>query len=109
MKAIVREKYGSPNEIEIKEVPKPEIGENDVLVQVKASSVSRTDCGILRGMPFIFRFFIGFTPKPILGSDFAGIVVDKGLNVTNYKIGDRVWGFYDQGLGSQAEYMKIHL
>jgi len=109
MKAAVRFKYGNHQVIEIKDLPKPEIKVNDILVKVYATTVNRTDCGVLTGSPFVFQFFIGlFTPKrPILGTDFAGVVEDIGKNVSKFKIGDRVWGLNDEGLSSQAEYMAI--
>ncbi len=109
MKALTRNGYGSPGIIHFKEVPKPQIAPDEILIRVHCNTVSRTDCGILGGKPFIFRFFVGWPkPKnPILGSDFAGEVVEIGPSVKGYNIGDRIFGFNDEGLGSQAEYLNI--
>ncbi len=109
MKAIVRSEYGSPDILKIKDVDKPTPNDNEVLIRVYATTVNRTDCGILWGKPFIIRFFTGlFKPKsPITGTDFAGKIESVGKNVMSFKIGDKVWGFNDEGLGSHAQYMKI--
>lgn len=110
MKAVIRRNYGDHKAISVEEVEKPIPKSKEVLVSVKATTVSRTDCAVLSGTPFIFRFFIGglFSPKhKVLGTDFAGDVVGVGNEVQNFAIGDRVWGFDDEGLQSQAEFMTI--
>ena len=109
MKAVQRTKYGSPDTLRIEDVEVPTPEDREVLVRVHATTINRTDCGILRGTPFPLRFFTGlFKPKlATLGTDFAGHVVAVGERVTIWKVGDRVWGFNDEGLGSQAEYMTI--
>jgi NADPH:quinone reductase-like Zn-dependent oxidoreductase len=107
MKAAVRYQYGSPEQIRIIDMPKPIPKPNQVLIRVMATTINRTDCGVLSGLPYIFRFFVGW-PKPrnpILGTDFSGIVEEVGSIVTKFKVGDRVWGFEDEGLPSQAEYL----
>jgi NADPH:quinone reductase-like Zn-dependent oxidoreductase len=107
MKAIVRHKYGSPDNIRIENMPTPRPNDDQVLIRVKATTINRTDCGVLSGSPYIFRFFVGW-PKPrtpILGTDFAGIVEEVGEKVTKFKVGDKVWGFDDNGLPSQTEYL----
>ena len=109
MKAVVRAKYGSPDVLKIKEIEKPTPDDNEVLIRIYATTVNRTDCGILWGKPFIIRFFTGlFKPNsPVTGTDFAGKIESVGKNVTSFKVGDKVWGFNDEGLGSHAQYMKI--
>jgi NADPH:quinone reductase-like Zn-dependent oxidoreductase len=74
-----------------------------------ASTVNRTDMGVLSGKPLIFRLFTGLPrPRnPVLGTDFAGQVLEVGREVQEYGPGDRVWGFYDAGLGSHAEYLCL--
>lgn len=107
MKAVVRYHYGSPDRILITDHPKPVPKENEILIRIKATTVNRTDCGVLSGAPYIFRFFVGW-PKPrtpILGTDFAGVVEEVGKRVTKFKVGDKVWGFDDNGLPTQAEFM----
>lgn len=110
MKAIFRENYGGPEVIEIKDIDKPKPKSQEILVKVYATTVNRTDWGIIAGEPFFFRFFIGlFGPKlKVLGTDFAGKVVEVGDGVTKFSVGDRVWGLRDEGLESQAEFMVIN-
>lgn len=109
MKAAWRERYGAPAELAIKELPIPVPGENEILVRVMATTVNRTDCAVLTGKPFIMRFFTGFfKPKSAVpGTDFAGVVEATGPGVRAYQAGDKIWGFDDQGLGSQAEYFVL--
>jgi NADPH:quinone reductase-like Zn-dependent oxidoreductase len=107
MKAAVYYQYGSPEVIQVKDISKPFPKEDEILVRVHATTVNRTDCAILRAHPFIMRFFTGLTKpsNPVLGTDFAGMVEEVGNSVEGFKIGDRVFGFNDQGLSSQAEYL----
>jgi len=109
MKAIIYQKYGSPDVLELKEVEKPIPNENEVLIKVAATTVNRTDCAMLRAKPFIMRFMTGlFKPKnPILGTEFVGTIEAIGPKVTAYKMGDRVFGFNDQGVSSYAQYLTI--
>lgn len=109
MKALVRKKYGDPDSVLWMDLPEPTPGPTDVLIRVHCTCISRTDCGILQGTPYIFRFFTGW-PKPrlqTLGSDFAGVVVAVGEKVKRYRPGEKVFGFKDDGLGSQAEYLVL--
>ena len=109
MKAAVRSTYGGPEVLSVREVETPVPGDNELLIRVHASTVNRTDCGVLWGKPFIFRFFTGlFKPRfNSPGTDFAGIVEAVGKNVTKFRTGDKVWGFKDTGLGSHAQYMTF--
>lgn len=109
MKAATRYKYCQPGGLSILESPIPIPGENEILVKVKAATVNRTDWSVLTGKPWIIRCFIGwFKPKrPVTGTDFAGTVVSKGKAVSKYNVGDNVCGFFDEGLGSHAEYVSI--
>ncbi len=109
MKANVYSKYGPPDVLQLKEVEKPIPKDNEVLIKIHATTVNRTDCAILRAEPFITRFFTGiFKPnKPIPGTEFAGKIEAVGKNVSSYKVGDKVFGFNDSGLGSHAQYMTI--
>ncbi|MBC7874480.1 MAG: NAD(P)-dependent alcohol dehydrogenase [Ferruginibacter sp.] len=109
MKAIVYTKYGPPEVLQLKEVEKPAPKDNEVLVSVKATTVNRTDCAILRAKPFIMRFGIGLLKpnKPIMGTEFAGKVEAVGKNVTSFKAGDKVFGFNDMVLSAYAQYMTI--
>lgn len=111
MKAAIRNQYGLPKLIEIKNIPVPKPKTNEILVRVKASTINRTDVAILTGSPFIMRLFTGlFSPKlKSTGTDFAGIVEDVGENVKKFKVGDRVFGFDDNGIGSHREYFVIDI
>ncbi|WKN41424.1 NAD(P)-dependent alcohol dehydrogenase [Tunicatimonas pelagia] len=109
MKAAVRTRYGSPNILTIQEVDQTRPKSYEILVRVHATTVNRTDCGILSGYPVAIRLFTGLT-KPKLtttGTDFAGEVQAVGKKVSRFKIGDKVWGFNDNGLPSHAKYLAI--
>jgi len=107
MKASIRRRYGSPNQIKIENIEKPIPKDNDLLIKVHATTVNRTDCANLTAKPFIMRFVLGlFKPrKIILGTDFTGEVITIGKNVKSFNIGDKVFGFIDTGSESQAEYI----
>ncbi len=109
MKAATRTRYGSPAVLEVKEVPKPQPKDREVLVKVYTTTVNRTDCGMLRGKPYLIRLFTGlFGPSAlVLGTDFAGEIQAIGKKVSTLTVGDRVWGLHDNGIKSQAQYMTI--
>lgn len=109
MKALTRKQYGGPEFLTIQDIDKPEVKSDEILVRVHATTINRTDCGILWGEPKIIRAFTGLrTPTHLVpGTDFAGEVTVIGSGVDNFKIGDRVWGFEDEGLQSHAQYMSI--
>lgn len=109
MKAAYRDRYCAADLLLVSEMPNPVPRKNQILVRVHATTVNRTDCAVLTGKPFIMRFFVGLMrPKsPVPGTDFAGVVEAVGDSVTRFKTGDRVFGFNDQGLASQAQYMAI--
>lgn len=109
MKASFHEKYGSPDVLQIRELEVPQPKENELLIRVKATTVNRTDCALLTAKPFVMRFITGlFKPKNgILGTDFAGVVEAVGKGISDFKVGDRIFGFDDEGLQSHAQYMTI--
>ena len=109
MKAIVYTKYGSPDVLQLKEVAKPTPKDNEVLIKIHATTVNRTDCATVRAKPFFMRIITGlFKPKKqIPGTEFAGEVEAVGQKVSSLKVGDRVFGFDDEGLESYAQYMTI--
>lgn len=109
MKAIVYTKYGSPDVLKLKELEKPVPKDNGVLIKIYASTVNRTDCAQLRAKPFIMRFFTGlFKPKrTIPGTAFSGKIAAIGKAVVNFKVGDKVFGFDDDGISSHAEFMTL--
>ncbi len=107
MKASIRRRYGSPNQIKIENIEKPIPKDNEVLIKVHATTVNRTDCANLTAKPFLMRFVLGFFKprKIIVGTDFAGEIITIGKNVKSFNIGDKVFGFIDIGSKSQAEYI----
>lgn len=107
MKAIIYIKYGPPEVLQIKEVPKPIPKNNEVLIQVFATTVNRTDTGFRSAKYFVSRLVTGLMkPKrAIAGSEFAGKVVETGVDVRDFKVGDNVFGFEDVRSGAHAEYM----
>src|SRR5436190_9309153 len=110
MKAAVTTRYGSPDVLNIRDVPKPKPGQGEVLVRVHAAAVGRTDCGYLRAHPFILRFFSGLLrpSRSILGMDFAGEVEAVGEAATAFKTGDRVFGICpSRNNGAHAEYVCV--
>jgi len=107
MKAIVYEKYGSPDNLKLEEIEKPLPSEGEVLVKVRAASVNAFDWHVMRADPFIIRLMgFGFLkPKnKIPGADFAGVVEAVGVNAKHFKPGDEVFGC---GRGSFAGYLCI--
>jgi NADPH:quinone reductase-like Zn-dependent oxidoreductase len=106
MKAAVYTKYGPPEVLQVKETDKPPYKNNEILVQVYASSVNRTDSGFLRAKPAVVRLFSGLSkPKrTILGCEYAGKVVAVGADVTKYKLGDKVFGFNDAKFGGHGQF-----
>lgn len=109
MKAVICERYGPPDVLQLKEVERPTPAENEVLVKVHATTVNRTDSALIRAIPFFSRFFTGlFKPKrPIPGTDFAGQIKSVGKEVSSFELGDRVFGFNEFGWGAHAQYMTI--
>ena len=106
MKAAVYRRFGPPDVLGMEEVDKPAVGDDDVLVRVRATSVNPADWHALTGTPLIARPAFGLRrPKDErLGNDFAGTVESTGKNVTRFKAGDEVFGATSQ---SFAEYVSV--
>lgn len=110
MKAIVYSKYGSPEVLQYKELPKPIPKENEVLVKVYAASINSWDWDQLLGKHFIVRLIGGlFKPRyKILGADIAGRVEAIGNKVNQFQTGDEVFGdIAGFGFGGFAEYVAV--
>ncbi|MCD4814634.1 NAD(P)-dependent alcohol dehydrogenase [bacterium] len=109
MKAIVYTKYGSPDVLALKEVEKPTLKNNEVLIKVQAVSANPADRGLLTGKPFLLRLMGYGLLKPknkILGADIAGRVEAVGRNAKQFQPGDEVFGdISDCGWGGFAEYV----
>jgi len=110
MKAIIAEKYGSPDVLKFEEIQKPAPADNEVLLKVEAASVNAGDWHLLRANPFLIRLMFGLLkPKiKIFGSDVAGRVESVGQNVTQFQPGDEVFGDLSGGsFGAFAEYVAV--
>jgi NADPH:quinone reductase-like Zn-dependent oxidoreductase len=115
MKAIVHTAYGPPDELQLKEVEKPAPKEDEVLIRIRATTVTTSDCNI-RNFTFVPKLFLlpsriqlGFTkPKNrILGLDLAGQIEAVGKDVQRFTVGDEVFGTSEPALGAHAEYICI--
>jgi NADPH:quinone reductase-like Zn-dependent oxidoreductase len=108
MKAALRDRYGSPDVVELREVDVPVPSEGEILVRVRAASVNRADLDGLGPRPGFVRIFMGLrAPRnPRIGVDVAGVVESVGNAVSRFRPGDEVFGdlFYF-GQGSFAEYV----
>ncbi len=106
MKAIIHTTYGSPDVLKLQDVEKPTPTDDQVLVKVHAASANPLDWHFMRGTPHFMRMDSGFRkPKnPRLGADLAGTVEAVGKNITEFKVGDEVFG---SSFGVFAEYFCI--
>ena len=106
MKAVVYDRYGPPEVLRLKEVERPVPQDEEVLVRVHATTVTRTDCGLRSAEFFISRFYTGIRrPKQrVPGIEFAGVVDAAGAAVTEFQVGDEVFGVRS---GAHAEYVCV--
>src|SRR5215469_15221526 len=106
MKAIRYYRFGSSDALQLQDVDKPAIGDNEVLVRARAASLNPLDLYYLHGLPYIARVQVGLTrPKAHgLGFDMAGTVEAVGQNATGFQPGDEVFGGGSQTL---AEYLSV--
>ena len=110
MKAIRYDRYGPPDVLELADVDLPEVGEDEMLVRVRAASVNPLDWHVMRGTPYLVRMMAGLSrPRASaarLGADMAGSVEAVGGNVTGFRPGDEVFGGLENR-GTLAEYISI--
>ena len=107
MRAVVHDRYGPPDVLRLEDVERPSFGEDELLIRVRATTVNRTDCHRRAAKPFLWRFFSGLVrPRHrILGGEFAGEVEAVGAAVTEFAVGDHVFGTSGPTLGGHAEYL----
>ena len=104
MKAIVQDRYGLPEVLELRDVEVPVPTDDQLLIRVVAASLNIYDWHMITATPYLVRAVAGFAKpkKPIPGADVAGVVEKVGANVTRFKVGDEVFG--DIGFGAFAQY-----
>lgn len=112
MKAILHTKYGSPDELQIKEIDQPVPKDNEVLIKIHATTVTSTDCNV-RNFTFVSALFLIparimfglFKPKiNILGVDLSGEIEAVGKDVNRFKEGEQIFGTSGTAFGAHAEY-----
>jgi NADPH:quinone reductase-like Zn-dependent oxidoreductase len=115
MRAVVQDKYGAPGEVlEVRDIAMPAVGDNDVLIRVRAASVHPDVWHVVTGEPYILRLMGNGVRRPkfkVPGSDLAGVVESVGRSVTRFKAGDEVFGestaFGWKNGGAFAEYASV--
>jgi len=109
MKAIVYEKYGSPDVLKLVEVQKPVPDAHEVLVKIHATTVTATECTFRKGKPYFSRLFTGLTKPKIttLGEELSGEIEAIGKDVKKFKKGDEIFGTAGPEFGANAEYICI--
>jgi NADPH:quinone reductase-like Zn-dependent oxidoreductase len=109
MRAVVCDRYGPPEVLQLAEVEQPVPREDEVRVRVHATTVNRSDCGVRAPHPWFGRLFYGL-PRPrsrILGTEFAGNVDAVGAAVKGFAVGDKVFGINAWRFGAHAEYVCV--
>lgn len=105
MKAYILDAYGKGNRLRFDEMPGPDVGPNDVLVEIHAAALNVIDSKIRNGE---FKVILPYKPPFVLGADFAGIVTRVGADVTRFSVGDAVYGSRRQGrIGTFAEVIAV--
>jgi NADPH:quinone reductase-like Zn-dependent oxidoreductase len=109
LRAVVHDRYGPPDVLRIEEVERPVPGPDEVLVRVRATTVNRTDCHRRAAEPVLWRLVAGpWQPRRrILGSELAGEVAAAGPAVTEFAVGDHVFGLSPWALGAHAEFVRV--
>src|ERR1700736_4342679 len=109
MKAVVQDRYGSSGVLALRDIAKPEIGNGDLLVRVRAAGVNPADWAIVGGLPYVARpvYGLGKPKNRVRGTDVAGEVEAIGASVTRFRPGDEVFGWSGHLGGAFAEYASV--
>src|SRR2546428_13640568 len=107
MRAVVYDRYGPPDVLRLEEVEQPVPKADEVLIKIHATTVNRTDCAVRAAKPFISRFVTGLRRprRKILGSELAGNVEAVGPGVSEFKVGDQVFGSRPWIFGTHAAFI----
>lgn len=115
MKAVICTRYGPPEVLHLREVPKPHPKPNQLLVKIMATAVNSGDVRVRKleakgFLKLLMRLIFGFSKprKPILGTVFSGVVEAVGDSVSEFKIGDKVFGMTGFSFGTHAEYIAVN-
>ena len=109
MRAVVQDRYGPPEVLHIEAVERPVPGDGEVLIRVRASTVSQTDTHLRGAHPAFWRLVAGWR-RPrwrTLGVEFAGVVEEVGAGVTEFVAGDEIFGLVGWWQGAHAEYVCL--
>ncbi|GAA0735873.1 NAD(P)-dependent alcohol dehydrogenase [Dactylosporangium roseum] len=109
MKAIVQDRYGSPDVLRLRDIDTPAPADDEVLVRVRAAAVNAYDWHIMRGDPYVMRLTVGLRGprRKVRGRDVAGRVEAVGGAVTRFRPGDEVYGDLGEADGAFAEYVCV--
>jgi NADPH:quinone reductase-like Zn-dependent oxidoreductase len=109
MRAVIQQRYGTPEVLELRNVDRPVPGDHDLIVRVHATTVTATEAVFRQGKPYVARLFTGLAGPKIktLGEEFAGEVVATGKDATKFSVGEQVFGTAGPGFGATAEFLCV--
>ncbi|MDQ7072047.1 MAG: NAD(P)-dependent alcohol dehydrogenase [Rhodobacterales bacterium] len=109
MKTVTFERYGEEDVLGFKDMPRPKPKSNEILVEVRSTTVTPTDVSFRAGNPCIVRLYLGLRrpKKQVLGTEFSGVIVGTGDGARGFEIGDQVFGAPADGTGAHAQYICL--